>query len=88
MPMCLYQISRILIHSCPDLVLALDLKSLQPGLQTLEVKNSQAVSIENLNFDPRFENRQTLKMIFSNVLRASLVNLEVTETLQVWVEYQ
>ena len=77
------QISRIQLNSCPDVVLSLDLESVEPGVQTLEIKNSQNVKIESIKFDPKFENQQRLRMMFSNVVRAVLSNLEVTETLQV-----
>ena len=77
------QISQIQVHSCPDLVLAVDLESMNPGVQVLEVKNSQSVRIESVKFDPRFENKQRLRMIFTNVVSSTLANLEVTETVQV-----
>ena len=77
------QISRIQLNSCPDVVLSLNLESVEPGVQTLEIKNSQNVKIESIKFDPKFENQQRLRMMFSNVVRAVLSNLEVTETLQV-----
>ena len=71
------------MHSCPDLLLAVDLESMNPGVQVLEVKNSQSVRIESVKFDPRFENKQRLRMIFTNVVSSTLANLEVTETVQV-----
>ena len=77
------QIARIQVHSCPDVVLAVDLESMNPGVQVLEVKNSQSVRIESVKFDPEFENKQRLRMIFTNVVSSTLANLEVTETLQV-----
>ena len=75
------------MHSCPDLVLAVDLESMNPGVQVLEVKNSQSVRIESVKFDPRFENKQRLRMIFTNVVSSTLANLEVTETVQVMLQY-
>ena len=75
------------MHSCPDLVLAVDLESMNPGVQVLEVKNSQSVRIESVKFDPRFENKQRLRMIFTNVVSSTLANLEVTETVQVMLCY-
>ena len=81
------QISRIQVHSCPDLVLAVDLESMNPGVQVLEVKNSQSVRIESVKFDPRFENKQRLRMIFTNVVSSTLANLEVTETVQVMLQH-
>ena len=65
------------------MVLAVDLESMNPGVQVLEVKNSQSVKIESVKFDPRFENKQRLRMIFTNVVSSTLANLEVTETVQV-----
>ena len=65
------------------MVLSLDLESVEPGVQTLEIKNSQNVKIESIKFDPKFENKQRLRMMFSNVVSGTLSNLEVTETLQV-----
>ena len=61
----------------------MDLESMNPGVQVLEVKNSQSVRIESVKFDPRFENKQRLRMIFTNVVSSTLANLEVTETVQV-----
>ena len=78
------QISKIQIHSCPDLVLAVNLDSVDPGImKTLEIKNSQQIKITSIRFDSRYENQQRLKMRFSNVVSASLQDLEVTETLEV-----
>ena len=65
------------------MVLSLDLESVEPGVQTLEIKNSQNVKIESIKFDPKFENKQRLRMMFSNVVSGTLSNLEVTATLQV-----
>ena len=79
----MFQISRIQLHSCPDIVLHLDLESVNPGVQTLEIKNSQRVKIQSVRFDHQFENQQRLRMLFSNVVAAALENLEVTETFEV-----
>ena len=59
------------------------MESVNPGVQTLEVKNSQAVKIQSIKFDPKFENQQRLRMMFSNVVSATLENLDVTETFEV-----
>jgi len=81
------EISKIQIHSCPDLVLAVNLDSVDPGImKTLEIKNSQQIKITSIRFDSRYENQQRLKMRFSNVVSASLQDLEVTETLEVEVK--
>ena len=79
------QISKIQIHSCPDLVLAINLDSVDPGvMQTMEIKNSQNIRITSIRFDSRYENQQRLKLKFSNVVKASIQDLEVTETLEVF----
>ena len=56
-------------------------------LEVVEVKNSQSVRIESMKFDPRFENKQRLRMIFTNVVSSTLANLEVTETVQVMLQH-
>ena len=78
------QISKIQINSCPDLVLAINLDKVDPGVvQTLEIKNVQKIKITSVRFDPRYENQQRLKVKFSNVVAATIQDVEVTETLEV-----
>lgn len=78
------QISKIQINSCPDLVLAINLDKVDPGVvQTLEIKNVQKIKITSVRFDPRYENQQRLKVKFSNVVKATIQDVEVTETLEV-----
>merc|ERR1711953_107308 len=80
------EISKIQINSCPDLVLAINLDKVDPGgVQTLEIKNVQKIKITSVRFDPRYENQQRLKVKFSNVVAATIQDVEVTETLEVEV---
>merc|ERR1711953_624611 len=81
------EISKIQINSCPDLVLAINLDKVDPGVvQTLEIKNVQKIKITSVRFDPRYENQQRLKVKFSNVVSATIQDVEVTETLEVEVK--
>merc|ERR1711953_1091804 len=80
------EISKIQINSCPDLVLAINLDKVDPGVfQTLEIKNVQKIKITSVRFDPRYENQQRLKVKFSNVVAATIQDVEVTETFEVEV---
>ena len=67
-------------------MLAINLDSVDPGvMQTLEIKNVQNIKITSLTFDPRYENQQRLKLKFSNVVKAVIQDVEVTETLEVLI---
>ena len=65
-------------------MLAINLDKVDPGVvQTLEIKNVQKIKITSVRFDQRYENQQRLKVKFSNVVKATIQDVEVTETLEV-----
>ena len=65
-------------------MLAINLDKVDPGVvQTLEIKNVQKIKITSVKFDQRYENQQRLKVKFSNVVKATIQDVEVTETLEV-----
>ena len=69
-------------------MLAINLDKVDPGVvQTLEIKNVQKIKITSVRFDPRYENQQRLKLKFSNVVAATIQDVEVTETLEVKLKY-
>ena len=65
-------------------MLAINLDKVDPGVvQTLEIKNVQKIKITSVRFDQRYENKQRLKVKFSNVVAATIQDVEVTETFEV-----
>ena len=81
----LFQITSILLHSCPDLLLHLDFHGVNPTPIQTTVKNSQDIRIESVSFDQKYKDRQRLKMAFSNVGSATFSSLSITEALEVRV---
>jgi len=79
------EITSILIHSCPDMLLSLDFLGVNPTTIHTTVKNSQDVRIESVSFDQKYKDRQKLKMTFSNVGSATFSNLNIKEALDLEV---
>ena len=78
-----FQITFVLVHSCPDLLLHLDFLGVNPTpIQTM-IKNSQNIRMEEVSLDMKYKNRQQLKIAFSNVGTTALISLGVNEAIKV-----
>ena len=79
-----FQITSILLHSCPDLLLHLDCLGVNPTQIQMMVKNIQTIRIESVTFDTKYQGRQRLRMAFSNLGSATLSNLSIREAVEVY----
>jgi hypothetical protein len=78
-----FQITCILLHSCPDLLLHLDYLVVNPTQIQMMVKNIQTIRIESVTFDTKYQGRQRLRMAFSNLGSATISSLSIREAVEV-----
>ena len=77
------QITSILLHSCPDLLLHLDCLEVNPTQIQMMVKNIQTIRIESVTFDRKYQGRQRLRMAFSHVGSATISSASIKEAVEV-----
>eukprot|EP00096_Caligus_rogercresseyi_P011257 TRINITY_DN4375_c0_g1_i1.p2 TRINITY_DN4375_c0_g1~~TRINITY_DN4375_c0_g1_i1.p2 ORF type:complete len:369 (+),score=96.99 TRINITY_DN4375_c0_g1_i1:132-1238(+) len=75
-------IQRVLIKQCNRIKVSLDLRGLQAGGFPVIFKSIRSVDVEELIFDPSYNNRQELRLEFDNVESFRLNGLDVNETLR------
>ena len=73
----------MLIESCPNIKISLDLSGINPTKIPVKFKNCEKVSLDSINFDPRFSGAQMLSLIFERVAFATFDNIAVEEALMV-----
>ena len=77
------QVRSVLIQSCQDLMVGLDLTGVNPKDIPFHFKNCGRVSFSFINFDRQFAGGQLLRFIMETVNSVILEGLDVTDALQV-----
>ena len=73
----------MMIESCLNLLIGLDLTGVNPSKMPFKFKNCGRVSFDSINFDPRFGGSQLLSIDFERVNSVMLDGLSVKEVVQV-----
>ena len=73
----------MLIKSCEDLMVGLDLTGVNPMDIPIKFKNCGKISFRYINFDQQFSEGQLLKLIMERVSSVKLEGLDVKDALQV-----
>ena len=73
----------VLISSCPDLLLGLDLTGLNPKSIPINFKNCGKISFSYITFDRQFSGGQLLKFNMETVNSVKMEDLYVSDALQV-----
>ena len=77
------QVSSVLITSCPDVMMALDLTGVNPTNIPVSFKNCGKISFSSIKFDRQFTGGQLLKFNMESVNSVKMENLDVRDALQV-----
>jgi len=77
------EIKTVQIKGCNDLVLLLDLNSVNPSEISFQLKNCGTIRLEEVTFEPLYAGQQLLSLEVSTVLKFILDNLEIEETFKV-----
>ena len=78
-----FQVRRVQIKQCEDVMLGLDLTGVNPLDIPISFKNCGKVSFSYINFDQQFSGGQILKLEIDTVTSLALEGLDVTDALQV-----
>ena len=73
----------MLITSCPDVMMALDLTGVNPTDIPVNFKNCGKISFSSIKFDRQFTGGQLLKFNMESVNSVKMENLDVRDALQV-----
>ena len=73
----------MLIQSCEDLMVGLDLTGVNPKDIPVKFKNCGSVSFSYINFDRQFSGGQLLRFNMETVNKVKLEGLDVKDALQV-----
>ena len=77
------QVRSVLISSCPDVLIGLDLTGLNPKSIPINFKNCGQISFSYITFDRQFSGGQLLKFNMETVNSVKMENLYVSDALQV-----
>jgi len=77
------EVRSVLIESCPNIKISLDLTGINPTKIPIKFKNCEKVSLDSINFDPRFSGAQMMSLIFERVAFATFENIAVEEALMI-----
>jgi len=77
------EVRSVVIESCLDLLIELDLTGVNPTEIPFKFKNCGRVSFDSINFDARFAGSQLLKIDLDTVNSAKLQGLAVEEAVQI-----
>ena len=78
-----FQVRSVLIKSCEDLMVGLDLTGVNPMDIPIKFKNCGKISFSYINFDKQFAGGQLLELIMERVSTVKLEGLDVKDALQV-----
>ena len=73
----------MLIKSCEDLMVGLDLTGVNPMEIPIKFKNCGKISFRYINFDQQFSGGQLLELVMETVSSVKLEGLDVKDALQV-----
>ena len=77
------QVRSVLITSCPDVMIGLDLSGVNPKNIPINFKNCGKISFSYINFDRQFSGGQLLKFNMETVNSVKMEDLNVRDALQV-----
>merc|ERR1712038_1199873 len=77
------QVSSVVITSCPDVMMALDLTGVNPTNIPVNFKNCGKISFSSIKFDRQFTGGQLLKFNMESVNSVKMENLDVRDALQI-----
>jgi len=77
------EVRSVLIKSCEDLMVGLDLTGVNPMEIPIKFKNCGKISFSYINFDPQFSGGQLLKLVMETISSVRLEGLEVKDALQI-----
>ena len=78
-----FQVRSVLIKSCEDLMVGLDLTGVNPMEIPIKFKNCGKISFSYINFDQQFSGGQLLELVMETVSSVKLEGLDVKDALQV-----
>ena len=78
-----FQVRSVLITSCPDVMIGLDLSGVNPKNIPVNFKNCGKISFSYINFDRQFSGGQLLKFNMETVNSVKMEDLNVRDALQV-----
>ena len=78
-----FQVRSVLISSCPDVMIGLDLTGVNPKSIPIKFKNCGKISFSYINFDRQFSGGQLLKFNMESVNSVKMEDLDVRDALQV-----
>ena len=78
-----FQVGSVLITSCPDVMMSLDLTGVNPMEIPVKFKNCGKISFSYINFDQQFSGGQLLELVMETVSSVRLEGLDVKDALQV-----
>ena len=79
----IFQVGSVLITSCPDVMMALDLTGVNPTNIPVNFQNCGKISFSSIKFDRQFTGGQLLKFNMESVNSVKMENLDVRDALQV-----
>jgi len=77
------EVRSVLIKSCEDLMVGLDLTGVNPMEIPIKFKNCGKISFSYINFDQQFSGGQLLELVMETVSSVRLEGLEVKDALQI-----
>jgi len=77
------EVRSVLISSCPDVLIGLDLTGLNPKSIPINFKNCGQISFSYITFDRQFSGGQLLKFNMETVNSVKMENLYVSDALQI-----
>jgi len=77
------EVRSVLISSCPDVMIGLDLTGVNPKSIPIKFKNCGKISFSYINFDRQFSGGQLLKFNMETVNSVKMEDLDVRDALQI-----
>lgn len=77
------EVQSVLVESCPDLVLSLNLTQINPTNIPIKIKNGGSLKIEQVIFDPAFSGHQKLALQLKTVTNFIMEDVEIDEAIQI-----